>query len=63
MQLFETLGQLYGGDFGDVDLYVGGMLETEEAGRPGPLFRTVIRQQFQRIRDADRFWFENTQNG
>ncbi|GIZ03251.1 dual oxidase [Caerostris extrusa] len=62
-QLFESLDELYGGKLDDVDLYIGGMLETEEVGRPGPLFRKIIRQQFQRIRDADRFWFENTHNG
>ncbi|UYV75198.1 bli-3 [Cordylochernes scorpioides] len=47
----------------DVDVYVGGMLETDLDGRPGPLFRRVIREQFERLRDADRFWFENTENG
>ena len=29
----------------------------------GPLFTTVILEQFLRIRDADRFWFENVANG
>lgn len=40
--------------------YVGGMLETQ--GGPGPLFRAIIKEQFSRLRDADRFWFENTDN-
>ncbi|GBN11154.1 Dual oxidase [Araneus ventricosus] len=62
-ELFEALDDLYGGRLDDVDLYIGGMLETELEGRPGPLFRKIIRQQFERIRDADRFWFENTHNG
>ena len=26
------------------------------------LFRRIIKDQFERIRDADRFWFENTEN-
>ncbi|GFS70288.1 dual oxidase [Nephila pilipes] len=62
-ELFDALNELYGGRLDDIDLYIGGMLETELEGRPGPLFRKIIRQQFERIRDADRFWFENTHNG
>ena len=26
------------------------------------LHRRIIKDQFERIRDADRFWFENTEN-
>ena len=44
----------------DVDLYVGGMLESYD--RPGPLFRKIIKEQFERIRDSDRFWFENIEH-
>ena len=40
---------------------LGGMLES--TGHPGDLFRAIIMDQFTRIRDADRFWFENEQNG
>ena len=43
-----------------MDLYVGGMLESYD--RPGPLFSKIIREQFERIRDSDRFWFENTEH-
>ena len=42
----------------DVDLWVGGMMETTAAG-PGETFRAIILDQFRRIRDGDRFWFEN----
>lgn len=52
---------LYGRDLNNVDLYLGGMLESRNG--PGPLFQAIILEQFKRIRDADRFWFENTQNG
>jgi dual oxidase len=45
----------------DIDLWIGGILETDD-GRPGELFRTIILDQFRRIRDGDRFWFENTAN-
>jgi dual oxidase len=48
----------------DVDLSTGGLLMAESQGglsvRGLPqLFREIIVQQFTRIRDADRFWFEN----
>lgn len=35
----------------------------ESTGHPGDLFRAIITDQFTRIRDADRFWFENDKNG
>ncbi len=37
------------------------MLET--GSDPGPTFRAVVREQFERIRDGDRFWFENEEMG
>lgn len=61
--LEKRLFQLYDGDINKIDVYVGGMLESDpNEGRPGPLFRKIIKEQFIRIRDADRFWFENSQN-
>lgn len=50
----------YNNKIDNVDVYVGGMLESY--GNPGELFTTVIKEQFARIRDADRFWFENEKN-
>ena len=38
------------------------MLEGGENG-PGELFKEIIKDQFTRIRDGDRFWFENKLNG
>lgn len=62
--LFEELAQLYDDQLDRVDLYIGGMLESDvERGRPGPLFRRIIKEQFERLRDADRFWFENVESG
>ena len=52
---------MYDGDMMNVDLYVGGMLES--FGGPGPLFSKIIKDQFERLRDSDRFWFENKENG
>ncbi|XP_035222142.1 dual oxidase-like isoform X3 [Stegodyphus dumicola] len=62
-EMFEALNKAYDGNMENIDLYIGGMLETELDGRPGPLFRRIIKEQFERLRDADRFWFENTANG
>jgi dual oxidase len=39
------------------------MLETTLEGNPGPLFSTVIKEQFERLRESDRFWFENKETG
>lgn len=59
--LLKNLTKLYGKDLNNVDLYLGGMLESQKD--PGELFRQIILEQFRRIRDADRFWFENERNG
>jgi dual oxidase len=60
--MFHKLAELYDNDIDKLDAYVGGMLETTGDG-PGELFTAIIRDQFKRLRDADRFWFENTNNG
>lgn len=57
---FPKLAELYDGDVNNVDVYIGGMLESTNG--PGPLFSAIIKEQFARIRDSDRFWFENTDN-
>lgn len=40
-----------------LDIWPGGIMETTSEG-PGELFRAIILDQFIRLRDADRFWFE-----
>ncbi|KAL3290150.1 hypothetical protein HHI36_023514 [Cryptolaemus montrouzieri] len=57
----ETLRSLYKNKIDDVDVWVGGILETSDDG-PGMLFTKIIMDQFRRIRDGDRFWFENAEN-
>jgi dual oxidase len=46
--LFHRLEELYKGEVMNIDLFVGGMLESY--GSPGPLFNKIIREQFQRLR-------------
>lgn len=60
-ELLELLTGVYDNRLDNVDLYVGGMFESRDG--PGELFRAIIKEQFTRIRDADRFWFENTESG
>lgn len=53
--------RLYNNSMDNVDVWVGGILETRDG--PGELFEKIIMDQFSRIRDGDRFWFENKENG
>ena len=43
----------------DVDLWIGCLAEAPVHGAVGPLMYAILREQFLRLRDADRFWFEN----
>ncbi|XP_020296286.1 dual oxidase-like [Pseudomyrmex gracilis] len=52
--------RLYNNSLDDVDVWIGGLLETNDG--PGTLFQNITRDQFQRIRDGDRFWYNNTSN-
>lgn len=49
------------GNVNKIDLYIGGMLESIDG--PGELFTAIMTEQFTRLRDADRFWFENLDSG
>ena len=60
-QAMERFKQLYiNGTIDNVDLWAGGLLETELG--PGQLFRAILKDQFTRIRSADRFWYANLDN-
>lgn len=55
----SKLSQLYA-TVDDVDLWVGGLLESKEAGSVlGPTFRDIIADQFSRLKKGDRYFFEN----
>lgn len=60
-ELLRLLVAAYSNNIDNIDVYVGGMLESY--GKPGELFREVIKEQFVRLRESDRFWFENEGNG
>lgn len=57
-QVLETVALLYANDTARLELLPGGMLEADSS-----LFSAIILDQFVRLRDSDRFWFENTKNG
>ena len=55
----EALGRAYG-DVHLVDLWTGGLAEDHVPGAMvGETFRTIIAEQFSRLRDGDRYWHEN----
>uniref|UniRef100_A0A1B6CWK3 NAD(P)H oxidase (H2O2-forming) n=1 Tax=Clastoptera arizonana TaxID=38151 RepID=A0A1B6CWK3_9HEMI len=59
-ELLASLTKAYGTNVDNVDLYIGGMLESDDG--PGELFTAIIIEQFVRLRESDRFWFENIDN-
>lgn len=43
----------------EIDLWVGGLAEDKvRNAQVGPLFRAILIDQFLRLRDGDRFWYE-----
>lgn len=43
----------------DIDLWIGGLAEADRAGSMvGPTFHAILVDQFTRLRDADRFWYQ-----
>ncbi|XP_015678755.1 dual oxidase 2 [Protobothrops mucrosquamatus] len=56
--ILKLTEELYGNSLDTLELLLGGILEEDET-----LFRAIIEDQFLRLRDGDRFWFENPKNG
>ncbi len=45
----------------DIDMWVGGLAEDSMPGSQlGELFHTIVKRQFEALRDGDRFWYERT---
>ncbi|XP_077863233.1 dual oxidase-like [Saccoglossus kowalevskii] len=59
--IVERLAKVHDDDITKLDIWTGGLMETDING-PGELFHTIILDQFIRIRDGDRFWYENRKN-
>ena len=67
----ENLRDVYNNDIKRCDIWACGLAETVpsdsmELGHlsgPGELFTEVLFDQFMRVRHADRFWYENVNNG
>jgi hypothetical protein len=59
----QTLQSLYG-TVDNVDLWVGTLAEDHVPGASvGELARTIIADQFERLRDGDRFWYQRVFSG
>lgn len=59
----ERLRTLYG-TVDNIDLWVGGLAEDHVPGSSlGATFQRIIADQFTRLRDGDRLWFENVFTG
>lgn len=62
-ELQTELQSIYG-SVDDIDLWIGILAEDQaQGGSTGELARKVIVDQFQRLRDGDRLWFENVYQG
>ncbi|WP_168564567.1 peroxidase family protein [Crateriforma spongiae] len=61
--LAANLESLYG-SVDNIDLWVGLLAEdATEDGSLGETATTIIADQFERLRDGDRFWYQNTLSG
>jgi len=63
VDLQAKLKALYG-SVNNIDAWVGMLAEDHVAGSStGPLVRSVLIDQFTRLRDGDRYWYERTYSG
>ncbi|EDW78831.1 uncharacterized protein Dwil_GK12503 [Drosophila willistoni] len=58
-EIRQKMKDLYGHP-DNIDVWLGGILEDQvEGGKVGPLFQCLLIEQFRRLRDGDRFYYEN----
>jgi hypothetical protein len=63
VEVQQALEALYG-TVDNIDLWVGGLAEDHVAGSTlGELNTTIIADQFERLRDGDRFWYQRAFSG
>ena len=56
----DRLASIYD-DVDEIDVWIGGLAEDRLPGaQVGELNYTIIKEQFELLRDGDRFWFEST---
>lgn len=61
--LEQALRDVYG-DLDEIDVWVGGLAEDHLPGSSvGELLNAVIVDQFERLRDGDRYWYQNVFTG
>ena len=54
----------YSDECNDIDLWVGAHSETPVANSVvGPLLQCILGRQFQRLKYADRYWYQNPDAG
>lgn len=59
----QALQDAYG-SVSNIDLWVGALAEDHvPGGSVGPLVRRIVVDQFQRVRDGDRFWYQRVFSG
>jgi peroxidase len=52
------------GSVDNIDMWIGGLAEDHvRGGSVGPLVQRVLADQFQRLRDGDRFWYQQVFSG
>lgn len=62
-ELQQQLESVYG-SVDNIDLWVGGLAEDHVPGTStGQTIRAILVDQFERLRDGDRFWYQNVFSG
>jgi peroxidase len=60
MDVRDALKMAYNDDVNDIDLWVAGLAEPHvNSGFVGETFHAILVDQFTRLRDGDRFWYQN----